>query len=280
MISIAHEAPVSLMREMAKVTDYDYALACLFDRVPGYYDYFVEALANGRRVILDNGVFEDGVSMEPREYAGWIEKLRPTEYIVPDVFDAKDVTIQNYKDWKVVYGHLPGIAIAVCQGATFDELRQCYMAFADIADKIALNFASKAYQEFGDIVLASSGSPATWDRKAVVGRLHFILNLIQTDRFNHAKPHHLLGCSLPYEYNILKTTLVPSVGKTMLSHFETMDTSAPVVWGILTGEYPDDLGTIEVKNKTKLKDLITANLTDEQAKNIFTNVGKFRKYLT
>lgn len=279
MIEIAHEAPVSLMRKMAEVTDYDYALACLFDRVPGYYDYFVEALANGRKVILDNGVFEDGVAMDAAEYAGWIAKLKPTEYIVPDVFDNTVATIENYMEWKETYKDLPGIAIGVCQGSTPRELHECYDWMSKHADKIALNFASIAYQQLSKDFVRGDIS---WDRYAVMGRVSFIYQLVLSNRFNAEKPHHLLGCSLPQEFDYLKDTIpFQSNGEyNLLDYFETMDTSAPVVWGLLVGEYPDDLTEIEKKNKTKLKDLITANISEEQTRNIFTNVDKFRNYLS
>lgn len=264
MIKIAHEAPLSIMGRMQEVTDYEYALACLFDKIPGYYEFFVDALKDGRTVLLDNGVFEDGVPMEASKYAEWIEKLKPTEYIVPDEFDKMEVTIGNFDSWRKDYKGLPGKMIGVVQGTTFSEMTTCYEYMGVFADKVALNFASQYYQqpENGD----------TWDQRAVYGRLRWIQKLLW-GTFRKDKPHHLLGCSLPIEYYHLAN------GHKYIDMFESMDTSAPVVWGLLHGRYPDDLGTIKTKNKTKLKDLIMSTPSTTIQLDIEYNVSKFREYL-
>lgn len=273
MIKIAHEAPVGFMNSVRRVTDYDYALACLFDKVPGYYDYFVAALKEGRHVLLDNGVFEDGVPMATEQYAAWIEKLQPTEYIVPDEFDKKDVTINHYINWCAKYDGLPGRKIGVCQGVSFDELDECYRFYAKVkTDKIAINFASVAYQNaYKDL------EDRTWDENAVDGRAAYLLHLIDDAVMDTSRQHHLLGCVLPIEFSMLKK--IPVCGEPLLSYFDSMDTSAPVVWGILKGLYPDELNTIETKIKTKLKDLILTELTPEQKSNILFNIAKFRYHL-
>jgi hypothetical protein len=271
MIKIAHEAPLSIMERMREVTDYDYALACLFDKIPGYYEFFEKSVAYGRVVLLDNGVFEDGVPMEAAKYVEWIEKLKPTEYIVPDEFDKASVTIENFANWRSSYKDLPGKAIGVVQGTTLDQMIAVYEFMASYADKIAINFASVYYQ---DVINGDN-----WDERAVHGRFRFINHLITQGIYAKNKPHHLLGCSLPKEYDRLATVYPYRDGKTYIDYFESMDTSAPVIWGLLTGRYPDDLGTIAKKNKTKLKDLITADVSHTKQLDIEYNVAKFREYL-
>jgi len=282
MIKIAHEVPVDFMQEMQKHTDYDYALACLFDKVPGYYEYFEQALKDGRHVLLDNGVFEDGKPMDEQEYAAWIDRLKPTEYIVPDIFDEAAVTVTNFHRWLATYKNLPGQKIGVVQGKNLSEMTGCYEYMSSYADKIAINFASIAYQSSPLTELMNNIPSNTWDFIAVYGRVMFIRLLLDGKTFNQDKPHHLLGCSLPIEFQLLKETpegLNDDDDLRMIDYFDTMDTSAPVVWGLLNGKYPADLGTITKKNKTKLKDLITTKPTPEQTQNILANAALFREYL-
>ena len=273
MIKIAHEAPIGFMPTVQAATDYDYALACLFDKVPGYYEFFVEALKKGRHVLLDNGVFEDGVPMDRDQYAKWIEKLQPTEYIIPDEFDKKDLTINHYINWCAKYNSLPGKKIGVCQGTSFDELDDCYKFYSMArADKIAINFASVAYQN-----IYKGENDRTWDENAVDGRASYLLHLVDDALMDTSRQHHLLGCVLPIEFSMLKKISV--CGDPLLSYFDSIDTSSPVVWGIVNGIYPECLNTIEKKIKTKIKDLITTDLTVEQKGNILFNIAKFRHYL-
>lgn len=275
MIKIAHEAPVSFMNKVRDITDYDYALACLFDKIPGYFEYFEEALKNGRHVLLDNGVFEDGVPMEAEQYAKWIEKLHPTEYIVPDEFDKMLVTIDHFWNWSKRFNDLPGGKIGVCQGTNFGELTRCYDYYnRNGASKIAVNFASVAFQDYA---VQAYGEHVRGDHAILSGRPAFIHMLFNSYAFNPEMKHHLLGCVLPSEFTILQQHSFNN--KRYLDYFETMDTSAPVVWGLLKGRYPTDLHIISSKIKTKLKDLITVEPTAEQREAIISNIMQFRAHL-
>lgn len=274
MIKIAHEAPLSIMDRMQEVTDYDYALACLFDKIPGYYEFFEKAVAKGRHVLLDNGVFEDGIPMESVKYAEWIEKLQPAEYIVPDEFDKALVTVTNFDNWRDKYKGLPGKMIGVVQGTNLTEMVSVYKYMHAFADKIAINFASVYYQNSANPLVDN------WDERAALGRRNFVEHLVEKQGLmTSKKPHHLLGCSLPKEYLKYATCYPVRNGMAYIDYFESMDTSAPVIWGLLVGRYPDDIGTITKKNKTKLKDLITADVTLTKQLDIEYNVAKFREYL-
>lgn len=88
MIKIAHEAPLSIMNKVQKMTDYDYALVHLFeDPEVGekYLKFFSDALKKGRDVILDNSVFELGSAFDSNRFRSWIKTLKPTYYVLPDV---------------------------------------------------------------------------------------------------------------------------------------------------------------------------------------------------
>ena len=121
-MKIAHEAPLSIFDQVQELTDYDYALVHLFEENDDYYNKFVEARDKGREIILDNSIFELGTAWDSDRFAYWVEKLKPDWYIVPDVLDNKDATIDSFDAFVEKYPDLPGKRIAVAQGTTYEEL--------------------------------------------------------------------------------------------------------------------------------------------------------------
>ena len=67
-IGINHETPLALMPEMQNMTDYDYCLVHLTKTNPEYKQYFLDAIAKGRKVLLDNSVFELETPFDPEEF--------------------------------------------------------------------------------------------------------------------------------------------------------------------------------------------------------------------
>ena len=123
MIKTAHEAPKSIFSEMQKITDIDYALVHLFEEDEEYFNKFKKAVEDGREVILDNSIFELGEAFDADRYAYWIEKLKPTWYIVPDALEHRNKTMKQMEVWNAKYGNtLPGKKIGVVQGKTYAQL--------------------------------------------------------------------------------------------------------------------------------------------------------------
>lgn len=266
-INIAHEAPVSIMDQVQLVTDYDYALSVCFDKVDGYYDFFKKAKANGRFVLLDNGIFEEGVAMNPELYADWIVNLEPNEFIVPDVLENANQTILNFDSWLGKYGDLPGRRIGVAQGKTLTEFVECYKFMSAKADKIAISFDYSLYLKE---IFAKDPAPNKWIGWAR-GRLFVIEYLVGLGIWNYNKPHHLLGAALPYEFNSY-TRMPDNVRKTI----ESLDTSNPVVYSIVKGAYPQHIVKVSDKISKKLKDLITTPKTDKLVVDAIANITQFR----
>jgi hypothetical protein len=268
-MKIAHEAPLSLMKYVQQVTDYDYALASLFEKLDGYYEYFVQAKKDGRMILLDNGVFEEGVAMSANIYAEWIKKLQPDEYIVPDILGDAQATKESFTNWCVNYNHLPGKMIGVVHGKTIEEFVECYEFMSQFADKIAINFAQPFYQ---DLYPYTKGK--TVEIRQVEGRVWIILYLYALGIWNRNKSHHLLGASLPDEFFMyqLKNLAMIDVSK----NIETMDTSNPVVYAITQGRYPKEIQSVNTKESTKLKDLITTPYSDKLLVDVITNITQFK----
>ena len=99
MIKISHESPLSMLELSRTYNDYDYALVHLFETHPQYYQFFEDSLRLGRTVLLDNSIFELGTAFDSNKYMNWINKLNPTEYIIPDALEDCDLTIAKAKSW-------------------------------------------------------------------------------------------------------------------------------------------------------------------------------------
>ena len=214
-MKIAHEAPLSIFDKVQAVTDYDYALVHLFEESEEYYNTFVKAKENGREVLLDNSIFELGTAFNGDVYADWVAKLKPDWYIVPDVLDNANATIDSFDSFMLSYPDLPGKVIGVAQGSSYDELVACYryMAYDSRVDKVAMSFNHPFFQEL-------SGGNKYY--RMMAGRQWTIRNMIADGIINEDKPHHLLGCGLPQEFTEYQNH----------KWIDSMDTSNPVIHGM------------------------------------------------
>lgn len=261
---IAHEAPLSIIKDVQEVTDYDYALVHLFDESQDYYNFFKEAVAKDRYVILDNSIFELGTAFDTDEFARRIIDLKPSAYIVPDVLEDKDKTIDNFKIWLEKYNDLPGLKIGVVQGKNLHDIIECYDYMKIHADVIAISFDYSYYR-------VRFPNEKTKYHSWMKGRQSLLLDMFRGGSIDTSKPHHLLGASLPQEFAMYKNW----------SWIDTIDTSNPVVHGIKGIKYEKlehyGLYGLEDKESTKLFTLL-----DEDVENMDTvlyNINKFRSNL-
>jgi hypothetical protein len=67
-VQISHESPLCLLEKSREYNDYDYALVHLFEKYEQYYNFFAKSLKLGRRVILDNSLFELKESFDPEKF--------------------------------------------------------------------------------------------------------------------------------------------------------------------------------------------------------------------
>lgn len=258
---ISHEVPLSLLVKSRTFNDYDYALVHLFDTEPDYYKFFEDSLAYSRKVILDNSVFELGEAFDMDKFASYVEKLKPTEYIIPDVLENAGRTIGNAMIFKDRYPNLPGKSIGVVQGKDYDELVMCYQELDKLGvDKLAISFDYSYYTGL-------CNHPNKWMSFAL-GRVQTLTRMLNEGIINKDKPHHLLGCSLPIEFLFYREGF---------EWIETMDTSNPVVHGLLHSLY--EPGGLVDKQSIKLVDLLHTVPDHEQMSFIETNINYFRSYV-
>lgn len=261
---IAHEAPLSIIREVQLKTDYDYALVHLFEESTEYYNFFEEAKAKGRYVILDNSIFELGEAFDMDKFAKYVQALQPSAYIVPDALEDMPMTIANFDMWNRSYKDLPGLKIGVVQGKTLEEIVRCYNYMNQVADVIAISFDYSFYEE-------KFPEEETKYHSWMKGRQWLLQHMLDEGIINTKKPHHLLGAGLPQEFAYYKNW----------KWIDTIDTSNPVVHGMMNIQYkrlPEyDLYGLDNKESTKLFTLLDTEVSLASFDAISYNIEMFRR---
>jgi len=258
-IKIAHECPKSIFNEVEAKTDYSYALVHLFEEDQQYYDQFTRIRDEGGEIILDNSLFELETPFDSDRFFYWVEKLKPTWYIIPDALEDKNLTIANCLDWHKKY-KTDCKSIAVVQGKTYEEVVECYQAIEPLVDKVAISFDYSFFKEWFP-------HQFTKYHQYVLGRQALLHKMVNDKVINLNKPHHLLGCGLPQEFASYQS-LYPWI--------DSIDTSNPVVAGMKGIRYNGMRG-LEDKPSQKLYTMINSDVTEEQKANIFYNIDMFRK---
>lgn len=264
-MQVAHESPLALLETSRFYNDYDYALVHLFEKYPQYLEFFRQSKRMGRKVLLDNSMFELREAFEAGKFAQWIVDLKPDEFIVPDVFSDSAATIANFESWKENFGDVPGKKIGVIQGKTYQEIVNCYKYMSENADKIAISFECSYFHTIG---YSMDPHATIWER-LMDGRQSLISDLIRDDIWSRDLPHHLLGCSLPQEFRFYNDLMGDFI------NIESIDTSNPIVAGMCNLRY-NEYG-LKDKITTKLADMLENQITDENLKNIYYNIKKFRE---
>lgn len=266
MIKVSHESPLSMLEASRAYNDYDYALVHLFETQPDYYKFFKDSLKAGRHVLLDNSIFELGEAFDRIKYVEWIDMLEPTEYIIPDVLESCEGTINSANAWcyNTVYNiHANSKIIGVVQGRNYGELVRCYTALDSMGiDKIAISFDYSYYAEVFP-------HPNKWVA-FMMGRVLTLTRMMNEGVINKKKPHHLLGCAHPREFSFYTH---PD-----FNWIETLDTSSPIVHGLKGVRYSDNIGNWN-KEKTKLVDLLDAAPDSATLDDIYYNIKHFKSYL-
>jgi len=259
MIKIAHEAPIDIFEEVQRFTDYDYALVHLLEQNPRYRDTFEKAIKKGREVILDNSIFELEEAFEADRFVQWVERLKPTWYIVPDALEDAVKTCKQMADWNNRYSDVPGKKIGVVQGKTYEEIVNCYkyMDNSDV-DMIAISFDYSYYT----VSVPHPNKYVSW----MLGRVKLLGDLLRDGVINKDKPHHLLGCGLPQEFAFYKHA--------DYNWIYSLDTSNPIVHALKGIEYKSD--GLWSKESQKLHELIDTDIEDIDISLVRTNIQKFR----
>lgn len=260
MIKTYHEAPKSIFKQVQSMTDGDYALVNLFDDE----EYVQQFDPKHRDTILDNGVFELGKAFDSDVFAAWVEKFQPTWYIVPDVLEDGEATIERFMEFIGRYRGLPGKIIGVAQGKDYNDYVKCYKAIEPYCDKIGMSFDCSWYRE-------GMKSDNPWVQLAG-GRVRNLIKMDDAGVINRRKPHHLLGVALPQEMEHYQ--LFQRSGT--FEWIDSVDTSNPVVHGLKGIAYSSN-GLYD-KESQKLYTMINAEVSPDQMHTIEHNIRQFWRF--
>ena len=263
-LQVSHESPIQLFQESLEYNDYQYCLVHLMEESPEYRDWFMTVNKRfGADVLLDNSIFELGEAIDPQKYAYWLTEINPNYYIVPDVLEDANATMEKWNEWEMSWkpDH-PALKIGVVQGKTWQDLIDCYKWMSSEADYIAISFDYSYYKY--------TGLGDTKLQKWCSGRQRFIQQLIDEGIWNWNKPHHLLGCSLAKEFRYYVDKRITNI--------RSCDTSNPIVAALKGLRYNGDLG-LQVKPSTMLCDLINANVDTDTLELAQYNTTMFKHIL-
>jgi hypothetical protein len=257
MIKISHETPLCLLEDSKHFNDYDYCLPHLLDEEKGYEKYFRQVKKEGRYIIMDNSLHELGEAYNNERLMYWINELEPDEFIVPDVWENRDASVKNAKEWSKIILPKNTTKVAVVQATTIHEASTCYQTYKDLGyQKIAFSYGASYYN---DIV----PHPNTDIGKAL-GRLSVISALYKTKVISQNDRIHLLGCAVPQEFGWYKG----------YDCIESIDTSNPVMAALEGTRY--NLSGLDKKPKANINDYFY--MLDEQVNwDLLTdNLNRFR----
>lgn len=258
-MKIAHESPVYLFNKVQQVTDYDYFLIHLSQDTPSYVKCYERSKMLQREIILDNSIFELGVAFDMNKFAENVIRYEPTWYIVPDVLEDAQGTVDNMREWNDKFsGKVPGKKIGVVQGRSYSELTDCYDYMVNFAkvDMVAISF-DYSYYEY---TAPHPNKYISW----MLGRIQLISRMVRDNVIVPEVPMHLLGCALPQEFSYYRE----------YDWVYSLDTSNPVVHGLKKIQYTST--GLWNKESQKLCDLI-GYVPDQEAEfMVMENIGKFR----
>lgn len=283
---IAHEYPKHMLNLVNQFTDYDYALVHLLIKDPEYKQYMLDRKAEGRKIILDNSLYELGKAFDPELYMEQIRILEPSEVILPDCLNDSlnnFIGIEKFlsKYSKELADRNIGV-LAVVQGS--DDLLSDYGMITCLLEihkhvegRIAIPFGSSYFEKspafscnyYRDKL--SEYEKKRYDRdilfKKAFNRFAFMDILMQTEGCKH--DIHLLGNYCPAEYRFYKES------STDFSHITSIDTSHPVALAMEETTY-DDAG-IYYKPSVKIDEIYENKLTKGQEAFILYNIKTFRE---
>lgn len=260
MVKISHETPLCLLKDSKYFNNYDYALVHLLDESPEYAEYFMESRAEGRHIILDNSLHELGESYGDEGLLKWVDKLRPQEFIIPDVWQDRDASVVNARKWAQI--ELPeGVEkIAVVQATTIHEASTCYQTYKDLGyKKIAFSYGASYYN---DVVPHPNK-----DLGKALGRLSVLSVLLKTNVITQSDRIHLLGCASPFEFSLYKG----------YNCIESIDTSNPVMMALEGKKYNNSLNMD--KPTANMNNYFNISKSKIDLDLVLYNVDKFRKFL-
>ena len=261
MFKISHELPVNMLSRSFEINDYEYCLPHLLDQNKIYRKHFEDAKESGSYIIMDNSLHELGKAYDTKRLLHWVNHLEPNEFIVPDVWQNKSLTLVNAKRWLDIELPENTTKVAVVQASNYAEAYECYHILKNHHGykKIAFSYGADWYAD-------EFPHPNPLVGK-MMGRIMTISKMYKNGLISDGDRVHLLGCALPQEFGYYCD----------FPFIESIDTSNPIIHGIEGVKY-NSLGLL-TKSSTKIDKMGLEPLTQEKLYNINHNLIQFKKFV-
>lgn len=215
-MQLAIITPTSELSQFAVLGDIHLVLAQIAMRDSSYAKFYINET---KFKILDNGLFEEGKGLTPKELVRIAEYVQPDEVVLTDVlFDRKktlEATIECYQVFKKLYTGKLLQFMAVPQADNVEDWVQSYIELS------SLPFVNT-------IGLSKLSIPNATKMSISKGRVAVIDTYLSKRPICPIKQHHLLGSS-----NLAVQELQHyRAKKGYIINLRSMDTSAPYVYGV------------------------------------------------
>ena len=218
-IKISHEVPFCLLEKSREFNDYDYCLPHLMDENEEYRNFFYESKKMGRYIVMDNSLHELGEAYNTERLLHWVNEIKPNEFIVPDVWEDKDASVRNARQWATVELPEGVMKVAVVQAKNMHEALLCTVTYKDLGyKKIAYSYGASYYNDLCP--------HPNQDLGKAIGRFIMVSSLYYQNILSKFDRVHLLGTASPIEFGMYKN----------IGCIESIDTSNPIMAAI--GEMP------------------------------------------
>ena len=136
MTYISHEIPRCLIDEHQDfISDYQFVLLHKILEDKDYAEMVCEFAGCGEFTYLDNSCFELGESLDNDILYEWFQRLEPDFVVLPDVLGDRKRTLERSIEFANDYPTTIPNGMPVIQGATQDEMIDCYNDFIEYSDK-------------------------------------------------------------------------------------------------------------------------------------------------
>ena len=257
-IKISHEVPFCLLEKSREFNDYDYCLPHLMDENEEYRNFFYKSKEMGRYIVMDNSLHELGEAYNTERLLHWINEIKPNEFIIPDVWEEKDSSVRNARQWANVELPEGVMKVVVVQAKSSHEAMLCTKIYKDLGyKKIAYSYGASYYNEVCP--------HPNQDLGKAIGRFTMISSLYEQRILTKFDRVHLLGTSSPIEFGMYKN----------IECIESIDTSNPIMAAV--GEIPYTkmgLYSKPLANMNKYQDMSIEFLNEDIVE---YNVSMFRE---
>jgi len=214
-IAISHEVPFCLLEKSKKFNDYQYALVHLLEENEEYRKHFLQCRDEGIPIYLDNSLHEKGYAIGGEILLKWINILKPECVFIPDVWEDKDASVRNAKQWSKIELPEEVMKVAVVQAKSLHEAILCTVAYKDLGyKKIAYSYGASYYNDICPHPNKDLGK--------AIGRFIAISSLYEQNILTKFDRVHLLGTASPIEFGMYKN----------IECIESIDTSNPIMAAI------------------------------------------------